>query len=175
MLSWLSTNTKPDLDPFIFVTIGLGIISFLFHSYLDILQRIYNQGGYLAIFHEGNQKDLRWHLLSRLRGPLLGVQSSWGWDGKRGGCVLIMLIIANIGGPLWLLRQNINTSGAFVLFAIPLAIYSSLLAHRRNFQLIAKTQASCQSDETPKVIGALCSQWRSPIAGNLTEIPSPAQ
>lgn len=110
LLSWLSQTTNLQLDPYPFICVGLGVIGIVFYSYVVLLQGIYNMGGYLAMFHDVHETGFRWHWLSRLRNELIGNKSDWGRDGKRGGWILIILAIANIAGPLWILRvANITT------------------------------------------------------------------
>jgi hypothetical protein len=74
------------------------------YLYERFLKGIYNQGSYLAVFHEGGEVGFQWHRLSRFRNELIGKKLDWGEDDKWGGWLLILLVSANIGGPLWFLR-----------------------------------------------------------------------
>lgn len=107
LLSWLSTKPSNELNPYLFIMVGLGIVGYIFYSYESILRQIYNQGSYLAIFHERDNEDFRWHLLNRFHKELIGEKSDWGKDGRRGAFALILLTIVNILGPLYFLRENI--------------------------------------------------------------------
>lgn len=125
LLSWLSTissQAPSELNPFLFVCVGLGIISFLLYEYLEVLRGIYNQGSYLVVFHERNKQDFRWHTLNRFRKELVGGKSDWGRDGRRGGYLLAVLTTANIGGPLWFLRGNILVFDWFRILTIVIAL-----------------------------------------------------
>jgi hypothetical protein len=129
LLSWLSTkSTSAELNPFLFICIGLGIVGFIFHSYLDVLRGIYNQGSYLVVFHERNIQSYSYHTLSRFRNELINKKSDWGKDGRRGGYLLILLMLANIVGTLWFLRANICDFGSdFVWFKIVTILIALLL------------------------------------------------
>jgi hypothetical protein len=140
LLSWLSTQapqaeSNPSMNPFLFACIGLVIIGYLFHSYRELLRQIYSQGSYLAVFYEGDEQGFNWHRLSRCNRPLIGLKSSWGRDGRRGALLLILLLVANIFGPLYLLRENMSFDGwqlslfifMIVLTLIVVRIIASLL------------------------------------------------
>ncbi len=108
LLSWLSTKSgEPDLNPYLFICVGLGIVVFVFNSYLNVLQGIYNQGSYLVFFHEVKEQDYNWHVLSRLQKESIGEESNWGRDGRRGGLLSVILVSVNIFGPLWFLKSNL--------------------------------------------------------------------
>ncbi|MCK4475230.1 MAG: hypothetical protein KAU16_00705 [Methanophagales archaeon] len=136
LLSWLSTKRSEippnDLNPYLFIAVGLGIVGYIFYIYLTILKQVYNQGSYLAIFHERDNEDFRWHLLNRCYNKLIdkksdggseegrgvvalilfripntiGKKLGWGSEGRRGAFALFLLLIANIMGPLCFLREN---------------------------------------------------------------------
>jgi len=116
LLSWLSTargQIPTELSPLLFIFVGLGIIGFIFYSYLELLRGIYNQGSYLTIFHErifdeGNEQAFGWHALSRFRKELNKKEADWGRDGRRGGYLLLLLLIANLAGPLLLIWKTMD-------------------------------------------------------------------
>lgn len=124
LLAWLSTEasaakSNPLLSPWLFACVGLVVTGYLFYSYRELLRQIYNQGSYLTVFYEKEQERLRWHCLSRFGNQWLGEKSDWGRDGRRGGFLMLFLLSANIGGPLWLLRENLDFCGwNFLIFII---------------------------------------------------------
>ncbi len=97
-------------DPFIFVIVGLIILSYAFSRYLHIIKRVYNQGSYLVAFHEISsisinleiklKEDTQWHYLSRKYTP------KWGIHGRIIGGLLIALIIGSWAGPIFILYPD---------------------------------------------------------------------
>jgi hypothetical protein len=129
LLSWLSTGSGRESNPYLFILIGLAIIFFVFYSYRNVLQKTYSLGSYLVLFHEIDKKGFRWHLLSRLRREMIGEKSDWGTDGRRGGLLLVLLSIADIGGPLYLLRENMSilADGCVDVFKLVTIVFSVAL------------------------------------------------
>ena len=117
IISWLAIKRSEGLDslnnmtPYLFIIIGLGIIMYLFWFYYKTLESIYSQGGYLAIFHELEDKELRWHILSRFQDEIGGKVSKWGRDGKNAGVLLFLLTFVNItGAPIFFYEKMIPGS-----------------------------------------------------------------
>lgn len=139
LLSWLSSLATQSpaptrLNPLIFVSVGLGITTYLFFSYRETLGSIYQQGGYLAVFHEFSQQDFRWHLLRRFFNELRGEKSDWGRDGRRGGLLLLLLAIANVLGPVWFLREYLGNivvdlfNGVMIAIVLMLGAFICMIA-----------------------------------------------
>ncbi len=123
LLSWVFVkSSSTETNPFLLICVGLGIVSYIFYSYLNLLQQNYDRGSYLAVFHEGGEKGLKWHTVNRLRNELIGKKSNWGRDGKRGGFLLIILVIANILIPLLLLRDNLAMDWYLLLIIVVIAL-----------------------------------------------------
>ena len=152
LLSWLSTKSSDkELNPFLFICVGVGILLFVFFSYLNILRAIYNQGGFLVFFHELGSQDFRWHIISRTQNELIGGKSDWGADGKRGGWLLILLLFTNIFGPLIFLKDNILSNFDWfkiltVIIAITIIVFLVIIM--------------CQLFNTKKFMKKNMDKWR---------------
>ncbi|MBN1761675.1 MAG: hypothetical protein JW878_01170 [Methanomicrobia archaeon] len=49
LLSWIATqrsgtSSLKELNPYLFIAVGLGIVGYIFYVYHDLLEGIYNQG-----------------------------------------------------------------------------------------------------------------------------------
>ena len=141
LLAWFATQVD---NPFwmtilVFSVVGLGITLCVFYIYGVILKQIYNQGSYLAVFHETNNSSINYHRLTRFfyalkdNSPKKLLLQEWGKDGRVAARILIILTVVNLAAP-WFLHCNfidsftkINLCGQLLSVTIILLVYFPFL------------------------------------------------
>ena len=147
IISWLAVNRSQGLNspgsPYLFIMIGLGIVAYLFWFYHKALEGIYNQGSYLAVFHELENNELNWHILSRFQNEIRGKSSKWGSDGRKAAGLLVLLAIVNIVAPLAFLHEKIIPNSyleGFIDLIIIIAIICLIIKITSIYQFLMKTK-----------------------------------